>query len=89
MSTAEIVTILSDLQEYVRIVEEASAAADALRDQIKSYMGDNEVLTAGPYRVTWKPVTTSRIDSKALSADHPDIAGQYTRITTTRRFTVK
>ena len=89
MSQNEIIATLSELQEYVRIIEEATAAADALRDVIKAHMGDSETLTAGPYKVTWKPVTTSRIDSKALSADHPDIAEQYTRTTTTRRFSVK
>ena len=88
MSTSELVAIITELQEYNRIIEEAQAAADALKDRVKAHMGDAEQLTAGPYKVTWKPVTTSRIDSKALKADHPDLCEQYTRTTTTRRFTV-
>lgn len=89
MSQSEIISTLTELQELRRMQEELSAEIDALQDAIKQHMGADEILTAGPYKVTWKPVTTSRIDSKALSADHPDIAEQYTKITTTRRFTVK
>ncbi len=88
MSTTEIIATLTELQEYTRIIDEAQAAADALRDRIKALMGDDETLIAGPFKVTYKPVTTSRIDSKALKQDHPDIAAEYTRTTTSRRFLV-
>ena len=89
MSTSEIISIITELQEYTRIAEEASAAADALRDRIKAHMGDMETLTAGPYKVTWAPVTTTRIDSKRLTAEHPDIAAEYSKTSTARRFTVR
>lgn len=89
MSIIEITATITEMQEYIRIAEEAQAAAEALKDQIKSYMGDSELLTAGPYKVSWKPVTTSRIDTTAIKKDLPDIAAQYTKTTTTRRFTVQ
>lgn len=88
MSTTEIIATLTELQEYTRIIEEAQAAADALKDKVKAYMGDSEILTAGPFKVTWKAVTTSRIDSKALSKDYPELAEQYTKTSTSRRFLV-
>lgn len=89
MSITEITATITEMQEYIRIVEEAQAAAEALKDQIKSYMGDSELLNAGPYKVSWKPVTTSRIDTADIKKDHPEIAAQYTKTTTTRRFTVQ
>lgn len=88
MCNSEIISALTELQEYTRIIEEASAAADALKDKIKNHMGSDEILIAGPFKVTWKPVTTSRIDSKALAKDFPDIAQRYTKETTSRRFLV-
>lgn len=88
MSTAEITAKLTELQEYKRMQEELAAQIDALTDDIKAAMGDAETLTAGPYKVTWKPVTTTRIDAAALKKALPDIAAQYTRTTTARRFTV-
>lgn len=89
MSTSELIAIITELQEYNRIIEEAQAAADALKDRVKAHMGTDEQLTAGPYKVTWKAVTSTRIDSKRLTAEHPDIAASYTVTTTARRFTVK
>lgn len=89
MSTTEIIAALTELQEYTRIIEEAEAAAEALKDKIKAHMGDTETMTAGPYKVTWAPVTTTRIDSKRLTAEHPDIAAEYSKTSTARRFTVR
>ena len=89
MSNSEIIATLTELQEYNRIIEEAQAAADALKDKVKEHMGSLELLIAGPYKVTWKAVTTSRIDSKALSKDYPEIASEYTKTSTSRRFTVQ
>lgn len=89
MSIFDITTTITEMQEYIRIAEEAQAAAEALKDQIKTYMGDSELLTAGPYKVSWKPVTTSRLDTTAIKKDHPEIAAEYTRTTTSRRFTVQ
>lgn len=89
MSITEIAATITEMQEYIRIAEEAQAAAESLKDQIKSYMGDSELLTAGPYKVSWKPVTTSRIDTAAIKKDHPELAAEYTKTSTCRRFTVQ
>ena len=89
MSITELTAIIAEMQEYTRIAEEAAAAADALKDKVKAHMGETETLTAGPYRVSWAPVTTTRIDSKRLTEERPDIAAQYSKTSTTRRFTVR
>lgn len=89
MSKNELLAVITEMQEYRRIADEASAAADALADRIKADMGDTEQLVIGPYKVSYATVTTNRIDSKLLRQDHPTIAELYTRTTTTRRFTVR
>ena len=88
MSINEITAKLSELKEIRNMIEELTADADAITDEIKAYMGDTEILLSGPYKVTYKPVTTSRIDTTALKKELPDIAARYTKQTTTRRFTV-
>jgi len=88
MTTAEIIKTLTDLQELKRMQEDLETEISALTDAIKAEMGEAELLTAGPYKVTWKPVTTSRIDTAALKKALPDVAAQYTRTTTARRFLV-
>ena len=89
MSINEIAAVVSDLQELVRMAEEVNAEIESKKDQIKAYMGDSELLVAGPYKVTYKAVTSSRVDTTALKKALPDIAAQYTKTTTTRRFTVQ
>jgi predicted phage-related endonuclease len=89
MSINEIAAVVSDLQELVRMAEEVNAEIESKKDQIKAYMGDSELLVAGPYKVTYKAVTSSRLDTTALKKALPDIAAQYTKVTTTRRFTVQ
>lgn len=88
MSTAELTTKINDLMELRRMQEELNAEIETLTDQIKTFMGDQETLLSGPWKVSWKPVTSSRIDTTALKKALPDVAAQFTRTTTTRRFTV-
>lgn len=89
MSTAEIIAKLTNLQELKRMAEELSAEIEAAQDEIKAIMGTAEELSAGAFKVTWKPVTTSRIDTAALKKELPGIAAKYTTQSTTRRFAVK
>lgn len=88
MSTSEITAKVTELQELRRMQEELSAEIEALTDLIKTHMGEQELLLAGPYKVTYKPVTTTRIDTTALKKALPDIAERFSKTTTTRRFTI-
>ena len=88
MRIKEIESKAQELQELKRMKEELSAEIESIQDAIKAAMGDAETITAGPYKITYKPVTTSRIDTTALKKALPDIAAQYTKTTTARRFLV-
>lgn len=89
MSITEITAKVTEYQELKRMLEEIEAEMSALQDEIKAHMGVSELLIAGPYKVTWKTVTSSRLDTTALKKALPDVAAQYTRTSTTRRFEVK
>lgn len=88
MTEQDVIRKVKLLREMQRMAEEAQAEAEALKDELKAYMGDSEELHAGEYKVTWKPVTTSRIDTRALAQAMPDVAAAFTRQTTARRFCV-
>ena len=79
---------IRELKEMKLMREELDAEIAAIEDAIKAEMGSSEELTAGPYKVTWKPVTSSRLDTKALRAELPDVAARYMTTTTIRRFCV-
>lgn len=88
MSTNELTAKIKELRELQALIDEAQAEAEAIRDAIKAHMGDSEELRAGEYRITWKIVTTARLDAKALKAALPEVAARFTRETTSRRFVV-
>lgn len=89
MSTAEITAKVTEYQELKRMAEELKAEIAAVQDEIKTIMGESEIMIAGPYKVTYSTVTTSTIDVTALKKALPDVAARFTRTTSSRRFTVK
>lgn len=88
MSTQDIERKIKLLREMQRMAEEAQAEAEALKDEIKLFMGDSEELTAGEYKITWRRVESARIDTAALKKAMPQIAEAFTKTTTTRRFCI-
>ncbi|MBR3752424.1 MAG: hypothetical protein IKK50_04755 [Ruminiclostridium sp.] len=88
MSNTELTSKIKELRELQSLIEEAQAEAEAIRDLLKAHMGEQEELRAGEYKVTWKSVTSSRLDTAALKKALPDVALAFTKQTTTRRFVV-
>ena len=88
MSINELEMKCQELRELQRLIEEAQAEAETIKDAIKAHMGDSEMAYAGEYEITWKPVTTVRIDTTALKKAMPEVAQAFTRQTTARRFTL-
>lgn len=80
--------IMADLAQYTRIMEEAAATVEGLKDQLKQYMQthEQETIVGSEHKCSWKTVQSSRVDTTALKKDHPDIAAAYTRITESKRF---
>lgn len=81
--------IMKDLAEYIRMGEQIAATVDGLKDQLKQIMQEQntDTITGSEHKVTYKAVTSSRVDTTALKKELPEIASRYTKTTTTRRFT--
>ena len=88
MSTLEMENKARDLKELERMQEELTAEIESIKDEIKAEMGEQEAITAGAYKITWKAVTTSRLDAKALKLALPDVAARFTTSSTSRRFCI-
>ena len=88
MSIKEIEAKAKELQELKRMREELEAEIDSLEDQIKASMGDSEQITAGAFKITWKAITSSRFDSSAFKKANPDLAAQFIKTSTVRRFSI-
>ena len=88
MSTNEIKAKAAELKELKAMREELDTEIAAIEDAIKGEMGEQEQIVAGPFKIIWKAVTSSRFDSARFKKDHAELAAAYTRTTTTRRFLI-
>ena len=88
MSINEMEVKARELRQLQALIEEAQAEAEAIKDAIKAAMGDSESVQAGEYRITWRAVISSRIDTSALRKALPDVAERFTKETVTRRFVI-
>ena len=90
MSQNDISKAIQELRELRRMADEIAAEIDGITDQIKNHMDAAQVdtLSGADWKVTYKAVTSSRLDTSALKKALPDIAAQYTKQTTTRRFMI-
>ena len=88
MSINEMEVKARELRQLQALIEEAQAEAEAIKDAIKAAMGDSESVQAGEYRITWKTVTSARIDTSALRKALPDVAERFTKETVMRRFMI-
>lgn len=88
MSINEMEAKARELRQLQALIEEAQAEAEALKDEIKAAMGERESVQAGEYKITWKAVTSARIDTTALKKALPDVSARFTKETTARRFLV-
>ena len=81
---------LADLEKelnYLKTTRDIEIAS--IEDELKQAMGNEETLIAGPFKIDWKTVISSRIDTAALKKALPEIAERFMKQTTTRRFCVR
>ena len=88
MSNPNLEPKVKELLELKRMREELDAEITTAEEEIKQAMGTEETLLAGAFKVTWKAVTSSRLDSTALKKAMPEIAARFMKQTTTRRFSI-
>ena len=88
MSTIEMDSKIKELRELRRMADELQAEIDSLQDTIQAEMTarDVDTLAGTDWRVTWKNVTSNRLDSTALKKELPEIAARFMKQTTARRF---
>ena len=90
MATNEIISKLTELAELRKMADDLNAEIEAIQNEIKAHMTaeDTDTITAGAFKVTWKTIVSTRLDSTALKKSLPEIAERFMKQTTTRRFCV-
>ena len=90
MSTVDIVAKIEELEELEKLIEEAKAEAEALKDEIKEEMmkQGKEELEAGKYIVRWTSILNNRFDSTGFKKVMPDVYKAYTKQVSSKRFSI-
>ena len=90
MSINEMDSKIKELRELRRMADELAAEIESITDSIKASMDIQGVDTVNgtDWKVTYKAVTYSRLDTAALKKALPDLAAQFTKTTTARRFCI-
>ena len=90
MSKIEMYYLIEALKEWEKVMEEAKAEADAIRDQIKAELiaQETEELEVGNYIVRYTSVLSNRFDTTSFKREHNDLYQQFTKQTASRRFSI-
>ena len=90
MSSIEISEKIRALKEWEDVIAEAQAEAESIRDSIKAEMSARQVeeLEADTFIVRWTSVLSNRFDTTAFKKEHNDLYKQFTKQTTSRRFSI-
>ena len=75
----EILGFIAGLQEEQKQIEQ----------EVKLFMQDNESAVSECFRVSWKNIDSTKLDTKRIKAEKPEIYMDYGKISHTRRFEVK
>ena len=76
MSAHEMSSKVKELRELKRMQEELAAEIESVQDAIKAEMTARatDTLNGEDYKITWKEVTSTRLDTTALKKALPEVA---------------
>ena len=75
----EILTSMEELQEEQKKIEQ----------EVKLFMKEHEYAYSNRYQVSWKNVDTTKLDTKRIKEEQPEIYETYGKTSHYRRFEVK
>lgn len=82
--------LMKELAEYTRLQEELTASIEALKDECKEYMKEeniDEVLGENGEHIIWKSVISNRFDSTAFKkSEWGELYKEFTKPSETRPF---
>lgn len=81
--------LIEQLEQAKKEEKAAGNRVAELENRLKAMLGEYETGVASKYIVTWKTITSNRIDNEALAKNHPEIYQKYLKPSVSRRFGVK
>ena len=90
MSINEMDSKIKELRELRRMADGLAAEMETIQDSIKAHMdaAGVDTINGTDWKVTYRAVTSSRIDTAALKKALPDVVERFSKTTTARRFCI-
>lgn len=79
---------LRQLQDVKGVIAKLKKTRARLEQEIQGEMGNHEIAYIGPSTVKWSNVVSKRFDRKAFEKDYPDLAKDYVKESSFRRFSI-
>ena len=80
---------LARREELLQAIDRMQQEQRRIEQGIKCAMGDNELAFNDKYKVSWSNVDTTKLDTKRMKEEEPDLYRRFAKTTTSRRFTIK
>ena len=87
-ATDNMVSKVEELMELRKMIEELQAQAEVMTDEIKLFMGSEETMMAGSWKVTYKETVSRRLDTTSLKKVLGNALEGYYKTVVTRPFKV-
>ncbi|HBW38296.1 hypothetical protein [Desulfosporosinus sp. BICA1-9] len=81
--------LITQFEEALDAEKTASERKDEAANKLKALMGAYEICVAGDRTITWKNISSERLDSKVLKLERPEIYSKYVSRNSYRRFSIK
>ncbi|MBQ8545515.1 MAG: hypothetical protein IJ437_01080 [Clostridia bacterium] len=88
MSSTELNAKLRELKRLKARQDQINTKIGALEAEIKDFMGDNEEIRMGTHKITYRSIESSRVDTKSMKKEIPDIVARYTINTVYKRLVI-
>ena len=91
-STIELVGFderLDRREQILSQIGELQLEQNRIEQEIKLYMQDNETASSDRYKVSWSNVETTRLDTKRIKEERPELYEDYSKVSSSRRFQIK
>ena len=76
-------------EELLQMKEKLEQEQKKIEQEIKLVMQDNELAFTEKYQVAWSNVETTRLDTKRMKEEKPEVYQDFAQTTTSRRFSIK
>ena len=77
-----------ELKDIEAQIDALKAKADAIKDEMKAEMGNEEHVVIDGFKVNYTIVISTRLDSKKLKTELPDLWAKYSKEDISRRFSI-